>query len=382
MGHIAQQGQRLTKGYTVKIKSIQYLRGIAAMLVLVAHAFEHQFAHPPLWLARFGPFGVIMFFVISGFIMVLISGENRFDPVGFLRRRIVRVVPLYWLTTMAVALIAIGVPHLLRTTEFSFSHLLLSLLFVPHADPSGVLSPLLKPGWTLNYEIFFYLIFAIFAGFTAGLRVVLVTGLFAVLVILGAWIGDAAAILHFYTRPIIGAFCIGMAVGLATLRGYSLKQHSVLLCAVGLLSAICLALAFGLDLRGSVLTTASFALGSAGLLLLGIALDDRIATVRYGLLIGDASYSIYLTHMYAVAAVVAILGRVSNGFVPQWIVPPVAITSGMVLGIVVYRLVEKPLLARFQRSRWRPAVGSETAMPIPVDGTPPAIMVDAAGRQA
>ncbi|QNG48486.1 acyltransferase family protein [Sphingobium yanoikuyae] len=366
----------------MKIKSIQYLRGVAALLVLVAHTFEHQFARPPLWLTRFGPFGVIMFFVISGFIMVLISSERKFDAWAFIRRRIVRVVPLYWLTTIAIALIAIATPHLLRSTEFSVSHLLLSLLFVPHADPSGTLSPLLKPGWTLNYEIFFYAVFAVFAGFTAGLRVALVTSFFAILIVLGAWIGDSVAILHFYTRPIIGAFCIGMVVGLATLRGYSLKGNGALLSAVGLLSAACLVLAFSLELRGSLVTTASLAFGAAGLLLLGIALDERVPTWQLGLLIGNASYSIYLTHMFAVAAIVAVVRRASHGFLLQWITPSAAIIFGVLIGITVYRLVEEPLLARFQRPQPTPNIAPESALPAPGDGGPLELMRDTVRRES
>ena len=85
-----------------KFISVQYLRGAAAMLVLASHALLYPLIEHDLGFGRLGWLGVILFFVISGFIMVHAS-RRLFGTAGaraeFLRRRLARIVPLYWLVT-------------------------------------------------------------------------------------------------------------------------------------------------------------------------------------------------------------------------------------------------------------------------------------------
>ena len=99
--------------------------------------------------------GVDLFFVISGFIMVY-SSEDLFGARGawrtFLTRRLVRIVPLYWLTT------AITIPLMSLTVDWQ--SLLGSYFFIPYRAPSNAIVPLHGVGWTLNLEMFFYVIFA------------------------------------------------------------------------------------------------------------------------------------------------------------------------------------------------------------------------------
>ena len=89
-----------------KLQSVQYLRAIAALMVAYLHLPEQIAAYSPLltgpsWIGvtNFG-FGVDIFFVISGFIMVATS--QRLGPITFLWRRLIRIVPLYWIATMAL----------------------------------------------------------------------------------------------------------------------------------------------------------------------------------------------------------------------------------------------------------------------------------------
>lgn len=134
------------------ITSIQLLRILAAVAVVIVHA-EPSF--------KVGPSGVDIFFVISGFV-ILVSSRHLFGTKGgwrtFLKNRIIRVVPLYWVATaVTIALLfAIGgyVPSLER--------ILSSLFFIPYSDPTAVDKnlPVLSVGWTLNCEMFFYAIFA------------------------------------------------------------------------------------------------------------------------------------------------------------------------------------------------------------------------------
>jgi exopolysaccharide production protein ExoZ len=146
--------------------SVQVLRAVAALLVLASHVghdltrrlgFE---GYPPL---QFGAGGVDVFFVISGFIMVW-SSRGLFGQPGaagtFMARRLVRIVPLDWATTLLfLAGILIHPPMAHRGVDPP--HLVASLLFLPWPDQDGEHSPFYGIGWTLNYEMFFYVAFAL-----------------------------------------------------------------------------------------------------------------------------------------------------------------------------------------------------------------------------
>ena len=98
-----------------------------------------------------------MFFVISGFIMTMIAGDGTFRPGRFLSRRALRIVPAYWAATFMVAALALALPNQFRTTVPTIEGLIKSLLFIPSLNPKA---PLLALGWTLDFEAFFYVVFA------------------------------------------------------------------------------------------------------------------------------------------------------------------------------------------------------------------------------
>ena len=92
-----------------EVKSIHYLRGLAALLVVFHHSIiqlapvRDHYAH-----VEFGQAGVDIFFVISGFVIYLSNGKGRLGSGEFLKRRIIRIVPLYWLATLAVVAVRLG----------------------------------------------------------------------------------------------------------------------------------------------------------------------------------------------------------------------------------------------------------------------------------
>lgn len=88
----------------MRLVSIQYLRAVAVLLVVIAHSFGHGLDHETSAVLFTGRFGVVIFFVISGFIMVAITGEGRFDPLRFAGNRLRRIVPLYWTPTLVAAI--------------------------------------------------------------------------------------------------------------------------------------------------------------------------------------------------------------------------------------------------------------------------------------
>ncbi len=133
------------------INSIQFLRGAAALLVLVEHLRIESGLYP------YGAVGVDLFFVISGFIIFFVTES---DQRNFFLKRIIRIVPLYWLVTFAIAAITIAKPSLFNSASFGVAHFFWSLFFIPHYTEAQGLRPLLALGWTLNYEMMFYLLFA------------------------------------------------------------------------------------------------------------------------------------------------------------------------------------------------------------------------------
>jgi len=145
------------------ILPIQYLRAFAAMSVVWLHAIEQMPGAGATFDLHFGASGVDVFFVISGFIMLATTRGRDTTAAGFLVRRLLRVAPLYWLATLAMLAGSLLAPAAFHTLRYSAATVVESLLFIPHwslAFP-GNAWPVLVPGWTLNYEMFFYVLFAL-----------------------------------------------------------------------------------------------------------------------------------------------------------------------------------------------------------------------------
>ena len=329
--------------------TIQYLRGFAAMFVLASHALLYPLAGEHLEFSRLGWLGVILFFVISGFIMVVVTGERRFSATDFLRRRFIRVVPMYWLATLLAAGLAFVDPQAFKTTVYDGTQLLLSLAFVPFYNPaSHGLHPLYKLGWTLNYEMFFYVCFALLAFMGVRARVVWLTVAFATLTVLGLVFKPQAAIPQFYTSFMPLAFCAGAWLGVATLRGKLAHLSVLVTLAIALIGVAGLVegFAWGNDLIEDGGAFIGFAVFASALVLLAVrveALLPRIAVLEH---IGDASYSIYLSHIYVVAIISGVAFKLldPNNLLADWTIALLTTVGGCAAGWVLYRAVEKPVL--------------------------------------
>lgn len=334
-----------------KLSSIQYLRALAALTVVVAHAWDHPSPVTGAIPARLGEFGVVLFFVISGYIMVAITGEGRFSATDFLKRRAIRIVPLYWIATTLAAALALMVPALFKTTVFTWPHYLLSLLFVPHAAPgTGSFSPLIALGWTLNYEVWFYLCFAALSGFRSRARATVLTAGFALLTALGAVWHPGSAVAAFYTNYDPLAFCLGCWIGHASISGTLVKMRprADLAAAVVVVGGLVAAFAIGMDAQPDWPNFIGLALAASGLVVLSLRHERKLVQSRALLMVGDASYALYLIHMFVVGAVVAVAGR----FVPLTSVAALSAIVGVSLmlavtvAILAHRFVEVPILRR------------------------------------
>lgn len=330
------------------LNSIQYLRAIAALMV-VYHHVEVQFeriapAGQHLPLAWLGAAGVDIFFVVSGLLMWSTTAGRNTGPGTFMLRRIRRIAPLYWCVTLAVAALAWAVPRLFVSTKFDVTHLVASLFFIPYPSPLQPehLWPVLVPGWTLNYEMFFYAVFSLCLLAPERLRFVGILGILAALVLAGAALQPQSSYAAFFTHPIMLGFAFGIVVARFSERaGVPPLPAWALIVAGGALVASSriehgLAWSFG-----SMLVVLGFvSLEAAGRMGKSFLLD-----------IGNASYSIYLTHVLVlpgVAKAFAVLGSVDNPATAMlFVVASMAVATAV--GLLVYRLVEAPI-DRYLRS--------------------------------
>ncbi|NRP70021.1 O-acetyltransferase OatA [Ensifer psoraleae] len=316
------------------IRTIQYLRAAAALAVVIFHAAEktgHHFA--------IGAAGVDVFFVISGFIMWVISDRRSLTPAKFMKDRIRRIVPVYWLATaVMVAGALVGLfPHLVLTAD----HVLASLFFIPARSPSsGEIWPVLVQGWTLNFEMLFYAVFAASLPLARQWRLPAIAGPFVVLVAIGLVAPSENVLVLTYTRPIMLEFVAGMMLGEFWLKG------KVPGAAVG--SLLIIGSLGGFAAIGSARfpfdewTTGPLAV----LLVLGalsLEASGRVPVLKVPILLGNASYSIYLWHTFAIS-VVANAGSMLG--IHRAMSMVLAIVSGTLVGVAAYALLERPLLQR------------------------------------
>lgn len=343
----------------LSMTSLQYLRGVAAMMVVYFHAVLQlqnlDILTPGLPLI--GESGVDLFFVLSGFLMWLTTSRSSITPLVFMRRRLIRIVPLYWALTLAAGAVALLAPQLLKSTVLQAWHFASSMLFVPAANPAfpnGApanlrFTPVLIPGWTLNYEMFFYLIFALFIVVRPILRLLLVPLAFALLWLAGTndMLGDGA--MSFYGNPIIFQFVLGMGVAVLVQRGWLLTSGWASL--VALIAAVALITA---DLNHSSLRALTFGVPAALIVycLCSLEVNDRPRNLPLLKVLGDASYSVYLTHVFTLAACRVVFLRLNiQGALAELAFIGTAMCVSAVVGVLTYRLYEKPamhLLERFK----------------------------------
>ncbi|MBV8687101.1 MAG: acyltransferase [Alphaproteobacteria bacterium] len=316
-----------------RLLKIQYLRGAAATGVLAYHAgLATGLRFDP------GAFGVQLFFVISGFLMVAITDSGT-RPLAFLRDRIARVVPLYWIATAA----ALALGALLSAPRPGAAGIAASFLFLPWGDGGGGghYFPALKVGWTLNYEMLFYLLFAALLAFPRYALLPALALSFAFL----SWLRVHGGGLpwDFWGNPIIYCFLAGALLGLL----WQSSRPRPALAVATLASAAALAVLLLAPGRHTGMLVPASALVAA-ILWLELLLGPR-PRLRLPLLLGEASYSIYLWHTLALALAQALIGRL----LPPALGFALYMAVGLAAGVGLHLLLERPLVAWFRRPTWR-----------------------------
>ena len=328
------------------ITSVQVLRAIAALSVVACHygLFYSQSLGDPkaITALAFGEAGVDLFFVISGFIMVYASQTLYGQPGGpmtFFIRRVIRIVPIYWLVTTAYLLLAIALPGFEKGRDADF--VIASYLFIPFPRPDGSMQPLVGQGWTLNYEMLFYAMFAVAVFAPRRTAVAAASLIVGVIGVTGYLVAFTNPILEFWTNPIIIEFAFGMLIGLAYLEGFRLPRWLGWTLVLGGL-ALFLASMQMRDLFGGRLLPWGLpaAAAVAGATLGGATLSGAVWSGF--VLIGETSYALYLTHTLAVRGLIALFGRLGIDL-PFWPGLGLALVLSVALAIAVYYAFERPL---------------------------------------
>jgi exopolysaccharide production protein ExoZ len=338
------------------IEGLQYLRGIAALMVVFYHSRSY-FGEVPEW-TRLGSRGVDIFFVVSGFVMAYTTHfvpSNRSairESFTFFARRLVRVVPLYWIALLWACapfwsnwLAGTYTPtdangqmtHEIKTIIKDF-------LFIPHLsideDEQGEVFPVLITGWTLNYEMFFYLLFAIAMGFRQ-YRLIAVSVVLISLVAIGQCFHFNRVLSAFYTSSILIEFVFGILLFELFRHTQEItlaRRYKWLLGGIGVLL-----------LNSGSLTNDKLVLAAAATLIAWVFIhsfrDWRIGALR---VLGDASYAIYLFHLAAFSAAREVIGYLQLapvGYLNIATIIVIQVGLATACGIAVHYWAERPLLS-------------------------------------
>lgn len=369
-----------------RLDSLQILRFLAAFLVLCGHA---QHAVVEKMTGSPGLFGVVpldwglgvdVFFIISGFVMYYMM-HGRFGRPGmaidFVRRRIIRVVPLYWVFTTIILIAGMATGEIVVPR----SNIAFSYLFLPGPTCDEYCFPVFTLGWTLNYEMLFYAIFAIALTQPRRIGLPLVVGVIVGMIAIGHFIPASWPMLHFWTYPLIGEFLMGIGIARAYIEGWRLPRPvGWAMIATGFALAVLSYQTDAYDVIWRLWTggvPAALILGGAVL-----ALEPRREGRWIALLIvgGDASYALYLSHPIAIR-VSDMIGVRLNLLAISPVLPWLLSVAGALIGaLIVHYWIEKPMLALLSR-RWsrfgstgygdgQPAPGVAGTIAVPDRGTP------------
>jgi len=327
-GGVIAGAERKAGGSSGGIVMVQALRAVACLMVVAYHSLQAARGEAAVAAWPNLSAGVDVFFVISGFVMAR-SGVRLADAprpaLAFLAGRARRIVPLYWLLTALKLALAVAVPAAALHTAPDAWNGVASFLFIPSRNGLGLVRPVLPVGWTLEFEVFFYLLFALMLAARWRLAWIIVP--------LGV-----AALAAFFRQPdwpapcillngLVMEFALGIGVArLAARRNFLAPAPGAVLAGIGLAALLVLPLAG--NWRFLV-----WGLPAAAMLLGALALEACFAArmPRWLIWAGDSSYAIYLVHPFIVPAL-------------AWVVcAAAALPISIAAGIWVDRFVDAPL---------------------------------------
>lgn len=331
---------------------VQALRFFAAFAVLIGH-LQHEVSTrlmPGVPFSEFtaidGGIGVDMFFVISGFIMYYISGEGFGRPGEWRRfasRRFLRIAPLYYVATLLMLVAAAVFTSHIDSDAIGVGPAIASFFFLPVPNGAGTVVPVLKLGWTLNYEAYFYALFTFALIFPKRIGLIVLFGLLLGIVGLAAILPGRLPMLDFWGQPIVLEFAAGMLLAMVYRRGWRIGTGQAFALIVGGLLLTMMLRYFELN---PYTTRAVFQGIPAALIVAGVVLwrapETRSATMRALEFGGDASYALYLSHPFSIRAATIAWGLI-DGPPSPWLFIAFTMVCALIAAALVHIGIEKPL---------------------------------------
>ncbi len=339
-----------------KLYFIQFLRAIAAFSVLLVHVgnevaqsynLDHGIVTHDLVL------GVDLFFIISGFLMVYTTQGwqgGLQDFLRFIKSRARRIIPLYYFYSSLAVIALIFFSSKMSNPGLDFFHIIDSFLFIPSFYPNTEsIQPVLRVGWTLNYEMFFYLIFSLGVLFFYKYRVIFCISSISFIYFFSLLYSSDAVFLRFYSNDILFEFVLGMLFCFVYLL--IKNRFYIFVIIYSFVSLILLSILdfnsrfFSYGLFASIIFLVSW--------LLFFLLPVNEFFLKVFVFIGEASYSVYLSHLFVIVIFNLVFFEIF-GWIDVYTYFVIAVfftfSSCLVLYVVLERFfINKMLLSRYLR---------------------------------
>ena len=341
--------------YHRRYDSIQLLRGIAAVFII----FEH------IRFLNCGAFGVDIFFCISGFMMMLSTASGM---ENYWIKRLTRILPLYYLMTCFTFVCLIALPGMFEVSKADPVQFIKSLCFIPFDIGGGVIQPLMRVGWTTNYEMFFYLVFYIAGKLSAKYRGLLCSIFLVALSTLVRVLSPDSLILGFYGDGVVLEFVLGIGAFYICRQIFERKEAGKLKKAEGIIGLI---IAAGIFAVLAITKHSVYRIGFCRELIWGLpAMLIVTGTFTAGLflkapkalaVIGNMSFSIYLIHYYPVLLLDRKVFDFSSLTVKSAVGVPVTVAICLGLSYISWRFFETKLYRRGIRTAGKKAPEDKAA---------------------
>jgi exopolysaccharide production protein ExoZ len=327
---------------------IQALRLFAALLVVTTHSFfystERLGAQSVMW--GNGARGVDIFFVISGFVMIIASRNLVGTQLGWAKfaiQRAIRIIPLYWIVTSIKVLVMIFSTSLVLHAELDLDNIIGSYFFIPYKKDATHVEPLMGVGWTLIFEMFFYLVFSI--ALLLRVNVYIFVGfVMIVLSMLSLMRPIDYPVWMYLFNPMVLEFWLGMIIGYFVLKGKLIKaRYAVLL--------LILSTAW-IMFSNEIIIPEVISIGISAVVLVYsvVSLESFLKPniSKYVLFLSAASYSLYLVHPIFAPMVPVLMSKIGVRIFGLSVFLSVLFSIGV--AILTYMHIESPITNYLKKS--------------------------------
>lgn len=322
-----------------QIYSVQILRGVAALVVLFSHVNHKtlQLGFQTTNIFSWGGIGVDIFFIISGFIMMLVTNKDS-SKLQFISNRVIRIIPAYWTVTVIALGVYLVAPSLVNSSGGQTGILQsFTLLKIPYD-----IKFLVQNGWTLTFEFFFYLTFIFFIKMNGVKKAFLTFIIFVVIDVLFLSINKDTK--SFLNDTIKYEFIFGASLFLIYAGSFKEKLAGLALIVVS---------AFAAKFLSTSIMVRAIEFGLPALLFCGVLISIEQLFLKYKrkiqlpLFLGEISYSLYLIHPFVIQTV-AIFAKKVIFLQNTLLFYTVVIVISIIASNVFYHIIEKNLTMKIK----------------------------------